>query len=106
MQTSVFLAKLIGPFFLAVGVGLLANAAAYRKLADEFLRSTALIYLSGLLTMPAGWRSCSPIMCGRRLARPDHAARLARADRRRRPHRDPAGHRRRSGASCWRTRQA
>ncbi len=54
MQTSVFLAKLIGPIFLAVGVGLLANAATYRTLAGEFLHSTALIYLSGLLTMTAG----------------------------------------------------
>jgi uncharacterized membrane protein len=54
MQTSAFLAKLIGPVFLAVGVGLLANAATYRMLAGEFLHSTALIYLSGLLTMTAG----------------------------------------------------
>ena len=51
---SIFLAKLIGPIFLAVGIGLIANAAAYRKLANEFLASTALIYLSGLLTMTAG----------------------------------------------------
>src|SRR5712691_7142264 len=54
MQTSVFLAKLIGPVFLAVGIGLLMNAVVYRKLAEEFLASTALVYLSGLLTMTAG----------------------------------------------------
>ena len=54
MPTSVFLAKLIGPVMLAAGIGLIANAAAYRKLADEFLHSTALIYLSGLLTMTTG----------------------------------------------------
>ena len=54
MPTSVFLAKLIGPVFLAVGIGLMVNAAVYRKLAEEFLRSHALIYLSGLLTMTAG----------------------------------------------------
>src|SRR5713101_2235881 len=54
MQTSVFLAKLIGPVFLAVGIGLLMNAVVYRKLAEEFLGSAALIYLSGLLTMTAG----------------------------------------------------
>ena len=54
MQTSIFLAKLIGPLFLAVGVGLLVNAAVYRKLAEEFLASHALIYLSGLLLMTAG----------------------------------------------------
>jgi hypothetical protein len=54
MQTSVFLARLIGPLFLAVGIGLITNAATYRKMAGEFLASTALVYLSGLLTMTAG----------------------------------------------------
>jgi hypothetical protein len=54
MQNSVFLAKLMGPLFLAVGIGLIANAAVYKKLFAEFLDSTALVYLSGLLTMTAG----------------------------------------------------
>ena len=54
MQTSIFLAKLIGPVFLAVGLGLLLNAATYRKLAEEFLHSTALVYLSGVLLMIGG----------------------------------------------------
>ena len=54
MQTSVFLAKLMGPLFLAVGIGVLANTAVYRKLAEEFLRSYALVYVSGLLLMTAG----------------------------------------------------
>jgi uncharacterized membrane protein len=54
MSTSIFLAELIGPVFLAVGIGVLANTALYRKLADEFLRSDALVYVSGLLLMTAG----------------------------------------------------
>jgi hypothetical protein len=54
MQTSLFLAKLIGPIFLAVGVGALINGDVYRGMAEEFLRSRALIYVSGLLTMTAG----------------------------------------------------
>jgi hypothetical protein len=54
MQTSVFLAKLLGPFFLAVGAGLLFNGAAFRGIADEFLRSPALVFLAGLIVMPAG----------------------------------------------------
>jgi hypothetical protein len=54
MPNSVFLAKLIGPLFLAVGAGMLVNAGVYRTLAEEFLRSTALVYLSGLLLMTAG----------------------------------------------------
>jgi hypothetical protein len=54
MNTSIFLARLIGPVFLAGGAGVLLNAAAYRALALEFIGSHALIYLSGLLTMSAG----------------------------------------------------
>jgi len=54
MPTSIFLAKLIGPLFLAIGVGLVGNAAVYRKFAEEALASLALIYLTGLLAMTAG----------------------------------------------------
>jgi hypothetical protein len=54
MLTSVYLARLIGPVMLAVGIGLLVNPAAFRALAREFLDSTALIFLSGLITMTAG----------------------------------------------------
>jgi hypothetical protein len=39
---------------IAVGIGVFVNGAGYRTLADEFLRSRALIYLSGLLLMTAG----------------------------------------------------
>jgi hypothetical protein len=54
VQISIFLAKLMGPVMLVAAVGLFANARAYRAMAQEFLRSPALIYLSGLLTMTAG----------------------------------------------------
>jgi uncharacterized membrane protein len=54
VPTSIFLARLIGPLFLAVGIGALVNRATFRALADEFLRSDALIYLAGVLTMTAG----------------------------------------------------
>ncbi len=54
MDASRYLAKLIGPVFLAIGVGLLVNAPAYRMMAEQFLASSALIYLSGLLALPVG----------------------------------------------------
>jgi hypothetical protein len=54
MQTSIFLAKLIGPVMLLVGVSLLANEAAFRKMALEFVRSPALMFFSGMILMPAG----------------------------------------------------
>ena len=54
MATSIFLARLIGPVMALVGVSVLANEAAFRKLAQEFLRSPALIFLSGMILMPTG----------------------------------------------------
>ena len=54
MTTSIFLAKLIGPFALVVGLGILINRTTMRAVADEFIRNRALIFLAGLITMPAG----------------------------------------------------
>ena len=53
-STSIFLARLIGPLLIVVGIGMLANGAAFRPIAEEFLRSLALIYLTGLIAMVAG----------------------------------------------------
>jgi hypothetical protein len=54
MSTSIFLAKLIGPVCLVIGIALLINRAAFRTLADEFLNSAPLMFLSGVITLPAG----------------------------------------------------
>jgi hypothetical protein len=54
MQTSAFLAQLIGPLLLVMGVGMAANADSYRDMAREFLASRALIYIAGLLAFVPG----------------------------------------------------
>src|SRR5437016_1615297 len=54
MPTSTFLARLIGPVLLIAGVGLFANRASFRSMAQEFLRSPASLYFSGFLILPAG----------------------------------------------------
>lgn len=54
MQRSIFLAKLIGPSLAAIGIALILNAETFRSMAQEFLRSYALIYLAGLLALAAG----------------------------------------------------
>lgn len=53
-ETSVFLAQLIGPILLLVGLGLVLNRDVYREVAEEVLRSRALTYESGLLALTAG----------------------------------------------------
>ena len=54
MQTSVFLAKLIGPFAFLLGLAMLVNRARFHKLASEILASPALIFITGVVTFPAG----------------------------------------------------
>ena len=51
---SVFLARLIGPLALAIGIGLFVNRAGYLTMAEEFLTSRALIFFAGVVTLPAG----------------------------------------------------
>ena len=54
MQTSVFLAQLIGPVMLVAAIGLLINRDGHRAMALKFLESAPLIYISGVLIMVAG----------------------------------------------------
>ena len=54
MEQATFIAKLLGPFILVGGVGMLVNQSFYQSVISEFLHSTALVYLSGLLSLLAG----------------------------------------------------
>lgn len=54
MDTSIFLARLLGPSMLVIGLGLLLNRATYRDMSLEFLDSPALIYIGGLIAFVAG----------------------------------------------------
>src|SRR6202051_752105 len=54
MSTSIFLAKLIGPVMLVIGRALSSIQRGFREMAGEFMASRALMFLSGLIIMPAG----------------------------------------------------
>jgi hypothetical protein len=54
MATSIYLAKLIGPVALVVAVALFLNQAGFKAMAQDFLRSPSLLFLSGFLTLVAG----------------------------------------------------
>jgi hypothetical protein len=71
MDTSLFLARMIGPVLLAIGIALLINQASVRDMAAEFLASKALIFMSGVLSLLAGlaivlthnvWESSWPVV--------------------------------------------
>ena len=54
MQPAVFIARLIGPAFVAVGLGILANGPFYTALILEAVHSPTLIYFSGLMALVPG----------------------------------------------------
>ncbi len=54
MQPSLVIARLVGPVFCVIGIGMLANQAVYREMAAQFLAGYPFIYLSGILALVAG----------------------------------------------------
>jgi len=51
METSIFLAKLLGPYCIIVAVGLLFNLKNYQKVIEDFCKNSALLYLGGVLAL-------------------------------------------------------
>ena len=54
MDNSVFLAKLIGPYIIVVGIGLIFNQKVFRQIIEDFAKNPALVYVTGLITFVAG----------------------------------------------------
>ncbi|WP_349436217.1 hypothetical protein [Pararhizobium sp. A13] len=54
MDRSLFLARLLGPTFAAVALGMLINLGMYETMIAEALHFGILFYLSGLLSLLAG----------------------------------------------------
>ena len=54
MDRSLFLARLIGPTFVAIALGMLINLSIYESMIAEALHTGILFYLSGLLSLLAG----------------------------------------------------
>lgn len=54
MQSSHFLAKLIGPVLALVGLSMLIDPAGYFAMATQFMKEPALLYLSAVLGVLGG----------------------------------------------------
>ena len=54
MDRSLFLARLMGPTFAAIALGMLINLGMYESMIAEALHPGILFYLSGLLSLLAG----------------------------------------------------
>ena len=54
MHPALTIARLIGPVFCAIGIGMLANRGTYQQMAGQFLAGYPFIYFSGILALVAG----------------------------------------------------
>jgi hypothetical protein len=54
MQPAVFIARLLGPTFIAIAIGIGLNGPFYTALMAEATHSPTLIYFSGLLALVSG----------------------------------------------------
>lgn len=54
MTPSTFIARILGPALVIIGLGLLLEGETFRAMAGEFLRSAALVYFSGVATLAVG----------------------------------------------------
>ncbi|MGA7711128.1 MAG: hypothetical protein WCA81_04445 [Rhizomicrobium sp.] len=54
MPTSVFIAKLLGPFFVVWGLSILVRPQAFRALLEDMIAGPALIFLAGVFWLLGG----------------------------------------------------
>jgi uncharacterized protein YjeT (DUF2065 family) len=54
MTPAAYIARILGPVLVIVGLGLLLEGETFRAMAGEFLRSAALVYFSGVATLALG----------------------------------------------------
>ena len=54
MDASIFLAKLMGPIFVIIGVGLFLNRERYLAVVDEVILSKTLLYVFGVMALTGG----------------------------------------------------
>jgi len=54
MQTSYFIARIAGPVFSVVGIGLFVSREAYRAVAADYLEHAAMVYFAGVAMLTAG----------------------------------------------------
>jgi len=54
MGTSIFLAKVFGPYCLIVATGVLLNQKLYWTMLEEFIQNNKLLYVGGVIALLCG----------------------------------------------------
>jgi len=55
IYTSLFIARILGPCLLIVGIGILLNQRTYRQIIEDFCKNTALIFYGGIIALAVGF---------------------------------------------------
>lgn len=51
MENALFLARLLGTYFIIVAIGISFNRQTYQKVMEDFCKNSALVYLGGILAL-------------------------------------------------------
>ena len=54
MQASYVIARIVGPVFSVIGIGLFASREAYRDVTADYLEHAAMVYFAGVGMLAAG----------------------------------------------------
>jgi hypothetical protein len=54
MTASTFIARILGPVLVVVGLGTLLQTEAYRMMGNDFLKNAGLVYFLGILSLAIG----------------------------------------------------
>lgn len=55
METSIFIAQLLGLIYLVVGLGLLLSGDYYKKAFEKMVKDPVLVYLGGSMALTTGF---------------------------------------------------
>lgn len=54
MSYALLVAQLMGPLYLAIGIGMFVSSDHYKKMYDEVLKNPSMLYFGGLVAFVAG----------------------------------------------------
>lgn len=54
MENSIMIAKVMGPVFIVVAIGIAINLKFYQKMMVDFCNNGALLYLAGIISLALG----------------------------------------------------
>ena len=54
MQASIFIAKVLGPCYFIVGIGMLLNRRYFQKVLEDYFKNAALVFFTGMAPLVFG----------------------------------------------------